>query len=139
MANRAIQVKVLKSRNRNKQRRHSRIAVNMGQPFEERILNRQIINAVRDIAQDIRATMDFFMSDKMVEVTTPILKQSDLSMRTCIFNGRTIKTYLFFDIGLKKIFIIEFNLRLDIVRKSCNFNTLAQAQDVYASGNTPWM
>lgn len=136
---RRLDVRIIKMRKRGKQLRHSRAVVNQGQPFDQKILNRQAIDAVRDIAQDIRATMDFHMTDKMVEFTTPVLSQQDLSMRTCILNLRTIKTYVFFDIGLKNIFVMEFNLRLDIVRRSCQFNTLIQAQDVYATGNTPWL
>lgn len=136
---RRLDVRIIKMRRRNKQPRHSRKVVNQGQPFEQKILNRQAVNAIRDIAQDIRDTMDFVMSDKMIDTVSPILERRDLSMRTCIFNGRTVKTYIFFDIGLKNIFVMEFNLRLDIVRRSVQFNSLQRAQDVYASGNIPWL
>jgi len=98
------------------------------------------INPRKDLISELKKSLQFPVSeDQAVRARVLIEEDQNLDMKKLIFNGRSVKVYLFFDIGLKNIYLIRFDFRLNLVQKSCQFTSLEQAQDVLSKGIVPWI
>lgn len=147
MVNRVLEVKRLKIKRRKKFKSFSTQVVNYGLRVPGVVprihaLNRvgmQEVNPKRDLVVEIRHALQIAMSEDQATRARVLLEHQNLDMKRLVFSSKRVKIFLFFDIGMKNIYLIRFDMRLDLVQRSCNFSTPEQAQDVLARDEVPWV
>lgn len=163
MVNRVIQQKIVKMRRRKRyamfsggdakvelgQISLSKQVINVGLRVPGKVpakhsLNRermQQINPRKDMVAEIRTQLQFpFTQDMAREISNRLEKHNqDLAFKTCLFNGRKVKVWLFFNPDLKNVYLLKIDLRLETIQQSCFFSTIEQAQDAFRYDRVPWM
>lgn len=97
------------------------------------------LNPKKDLISDVRKSLQIPMSEDQQIRTRVLLKDQDLGLKRRIFNGRTVKVWVFFNLAMTEIYLLRVDFRLDLIQRSINFSSLEQAQDVFAKGNVPWL
>lgn len=151
MVNRVLEVKRIKMRRRHRKARHDGEVVNLGYAslsnqkigvglrVPQRLpakysLNRermQEINPKKDLVAEVSKELRLPIASDLAKETAKRLEGKNLSLKKCIFDGRKVKVFIFFGLGMKDIFLLKIDNRLNLTMKSCNFSSLQQAQDAF--------
>jgi hypothetical protein len=94
------------------------------------------------MVDDIPKTLGLAMEHEQAKKLGIILRDKDkeaLALHNRIIDGRQIKVFVFFDIRMTDIFLVEINYRTKTVRRSCNFPNIAVAQEHAICGKAVWL
>jgi len=160
MANRTIQQKIIKMRRRGRYVRFSQHVVNIGdQSLSKQYVDKGLrvpgvnipnmslnqdrvrLNPKKDLVTEIPKQLSLTMDKDLATRASILLKDQDLNLKRLIFDGRKVKVFIFFDLGLKNIFLVKIDFRIDSVVRSCKFGSIEQAQQVFKRGidTVPWL